>query len=314
MPKVAMIFPGQGAQTVGMLADLANKFSIVKHIFSEASIVLGYDLWKLVQDGPAKKLNQTWKTQPALLAASISIYSVWQQHHGPQPIIVAGHSLGEYSALVCANVLDFQQAILLVELRGKLMNEAVPAENSAMFAILGLNKEKIIKVCLELMPEEMVFPVNFNSPSQVVIAGDRDAVERASILCMSIGAKRAIRLPVNVPSHCIMMKTAAEKLLITLKKIKFNVPKFAVINNVDVKVSYSPSEIRNALVRQMYNPVLWNDSIELIASLGVKYILEVGPGNILTSLAKRTITTTTAIAINDSSSLSFALAQVQREI
>lgn len=309
MSKFAMVFPGQGSQTVGMLADLATQFPIVEQTFAEASDALGYDLWKLVQEGPAEELNKTWQTQPALLAASVAIYRVWQQQNGAQPAMMAGHSLGEYSALVCAGVLDFKQAIRLVELRGKLMQEAVPAGTGAMSAIIGLDNDAIAKACEESARGEVVSPVNFNSPGQVVIAGNKDAVERAGAACKAAGAKRALPLPVSVPSHCALMKPAAEKLAVALQEVTFNAPKFAVINNVDVKTETSPEAIRDALVRQLYSPVRWSESVEFMAGEGVEHLLEVGPGKVLTGLTKRIVDTMTAAAINDAASVSAALAQ-----
>lgn len=309
MSKFAMVFPGQGSQTVGMLADLATQFPIVEQTFAEASDALGYDLWKLVQEGPAEELNKTWQTQPALLAASVAIYRVWQQQNSAQPAMMAGHSLGEYSALVCAGVLDFKQAIRLVELRGKLMQEAVPAGTGAMSAIIGLDNDAIAKACEESAQGEVVSPVNFNSPGQVVIAGNKDAVERAGAACKAAGAKRALPLPVSVPSHCALMKPAAEKLAVALQEVTFNAPKFAVINNVDVKTETSPEAIRDALVRQLYSPVRWSESVEFMAGEGVEHLLEVGPGKVLTGLTKRIVDTMTAAAINDAASVSAALAQ-----
>ncbi|MEG0234099.1 MAG: ACP S-malonyltransferase [Hafnia sp.] len=309
MSKFAMVFPGQGSQTVGMLADLAAQFPIVEQTFAEASDALGYDLWKLVQEGPAEELNKTWQTQPALLAASVAIYRVWQQENGTQPAMMAGHSLGEYSALVCAGVLDFKQAIRLVELRGKLMQEAVPAGTGAMSAIIGLDNDAIAKACEESAQGEVVSPVNFNSPGQVVIAGNKDAVERAGAACKAAGAKRALPLPVSVPSHCALMKPAADKLAIALQGIAFNAPQFPVVNNVDVKTETSPEAIRDALVRQLYSPVRWSESVEFMAGEGIEHLLEVGPGKVLTGLTKRIVDTMTAAAINDAASVSAALAQ-----
>ncbi|AWV45272.1 [acyl-carrier-protein] S-malonyltransferase [Hafnia alvei] len=309
MSKFAMVFPGQGSQTVGMLADLAAQFPIVEQTFAEASDALGYDLWKLVQEGPAEELNKTWQTQPALLAASVAIYRVWQQENGAQPAMMAGHSLGEYSALVCAGVLDFKQAIRLVELRGKLMQEAVPAGTGAMSAIIGLDNDAIAKACEESAQGEVVSPVNFNSPGQVVIAGNKDAVERAGAACKAAGAKRALPLPVSVPSHCALMKPAADKLAIALQGIAFNAPQFPVVNNVDVKAETSPDAIRDALVRQLYSPVRWSESVEFMAGEGIEHLLEVGPGKVLTGLTKRIVDTMTAAAINDAASVSAALAQ-----
>ncbi|MGQ6336980.1 ACP S-malonyltransferase [Serratia sp. IR-2025] len=309
MTQFAFVFPGQGSQTVGMLAELAAQFPIVEETFGEASSALGYDLWQLVQQGPAEELNKTWQTQPALLAASVAIFRVWQQQGGKAPALMAGHSLGEYSALVCAGVLDFKAAIRLVELRGKLMQEAVPEGTGAMYAIIGLDNDAIAKACEESAQGQVVSPVNFNSPGQVVIAGNKEAVERAGAACKAAGAKRALPLPVSVPSHCALMKPAADKLAVALQEITFNAPQVPVVNNVDVRTENDPEAIRSALVRQLYSPVRWTESVEFIAAQGVTSLLEVGPGKVLTGLTKRIVDTLTAAAVNDTASLSAALEQ-----
>ncbi|MDW8847524.1 ACP S-malonyltransferase [Erwinia sp. MMLR14_017] len=307
MTQFAMVFPGQGSQTVGMLAELAAENPTVEQTFREASTALGYDLWSLVQQGPAEELNKTWQTQPALLAASVAIFRVWQEKGGSKPAMLAGHSLGEYSALVCAGVIDFQQAIKLVELRGKLMQEAVPEGTGAMQAIIGLDDAAIAKACEESAQGQVVSPVNFNSPGQVVIAGNKEAVERAGAACKAAGAKRALPLPVSVPSHCALMKPAADKLAEALEKLTFNAPELPVVNNVDVKCETSPEAIRSALVRQLYNPVRWTGCVEFMAQEGVTSLLEVGPGKVLTGLTKRIVDTLTAAPVNDPASLSAAL-------
>lgn len=309
MTQTAFVFPGQGSQTVGMLADLAAQFPIVEQTFSEASAALGYDLWQLVQAGPTEELNKTWQTQPALLAASVAIFRVWQQQGGNMPVMMAGHSLGEYSALVCADVLDFAAAIRLVELRGKLMQEAVPEGTGAMYAIIGLDNASIAKACEESAQGQVVSPVNFNSPGQVVIAGNKEAVERAGVACKAAGAKRALPLPVSVPSHCALMKPAADKLAVALQEITFHAPRVPVVNNVDVRAETAPEAIRSALVRQLYSPVRWTESVEFMAAEGVTLLLEVGPGKVLTGLTKRIVDTLTAAAVNDTASLSTALEQ-----
>lgn len=309
MTQFAFVFPGQGSQTVGMLAELAAQFPIVEETFGEASSALGYDLWQLVQQGPAEELNKTWQTQPALLAASVAIFRVWQQQGGKSPALMAGHSLGEYSALVCAGVLDFKAAIRLVELRGKLMQEAVPEGTGAMYAIIGLDNDAIAKACEESAQGLVVSPVNFNSPGQVVIAGNKEAVERAGVACKAAGAKRALPLPVSVPSHCALMKPAADKLAVALQNITFNAPQVPVVNNVDVRTENDPEAIRSALVRQLCSPVRWTESVEFIAAQGVTSLLEVGPGKVLTGLTKRIVDTLTAAAVNDTASLSAALEQ-----
>ncbi|MFQ1042763.1 ACP S-malonyltransferase [Gilliamella sp. CG16] len=307
MTKFAMVFPGQGSQAVGMLKDLADIYPIVKSTFDEASQVLGYDLWTLVQDGPVEELNKTWQTQPALLAASVAIYRVWQSVNGAQPDFMAGHSLGEYSALVCAGVIDFKDAIKLVELRGQLMQEAVPTGTGAMYAIIGLDNESIRKACEQAAQGQIVAPVNFNSPGQVVIAGNKEAVERAGALCKEAGAKRALPLAVSVPSHCALMKPAADKLAIALENITFNRPKFAVINNVDVKVESSADQIKAALIAQLYSPVRWTETVEEMAKQGITLLVEMGPGKVLTGLTKRIVDSLSACAVNDKASLDVAL-------
>ncbi|MFP1731247.1 ACP S-malonyltransferase [Lonsdalea quercina] len=309
MTHFAMVFPGQGSQSVGMLAELAETNPIVKDTFDEASSVLGYDLWQLTQQGPAEELNKTWQTQPALLSASVAIWRAWQQQGGKAPALMAGHSLGEYSALVCAGVMDFKQAVSLVELRGKLMQEAVPENAGAMYAIIGLDNDTIAAACAESAQGQVVSPVNFNSPGQVVIAGNKEAVERAGAACKAAGAKRALPLPVSVPSHCALMEPAARKLAAALENVTFNAPHIPVVNNVDVRTETSPEAIRSALVRQLSNPVRWTECVEYIAAQDVQKLLEVGPGKVLTGLTKRIVDTLTASAVNDSASLSTALDQ-----
>ncbi|MBL0866878.1 ACP S-malonyltransferase [Pectobacterium carotovorum] len=307
MTQFAMVFPGQGSQTVGMLAELAAEYPIVTETFAQASEVLGYDLWQLTQQGPAEELNKTWQTQPALLTASVAIWRVWQQQGGKTPALMSGHSLGEYSALVCAGALDFQQAVRLVELRGKLMQEAVPEGTGAMYAIIGLDNEAIAKACEESAQGQVVSPVNFNSPGQVVIAGNKDAVERAGAACKAAGAKRALPLPVSVPSHCALMEPAAKKLAVALESVTFNSPVIPVVNNVDARIETTPEAIRDALVRQLHCPVRWTDCVEFMASQGIESLLEVGPGKVLTGLTKRIVDTLTAAAVNDPASLSAAI-------
>ncbi|WP_099610163.1 ACP S-malonyltransferase [Vibrio fujianensis] len=303
MSKFAIVFPGQGSQVVGMLAELGQQYEVVTQTFAQASEVLGYDLWALVQNGPAEDLNQTFRTQPALLAASVAIWRVWQSLGFEQPEYFAGHSLGEYSALVCAGVIDFQQAIKLVELRGQLMQEAVPAGTGAMYAIIGLDDDSIAYACQQAAQGQVVSPVNFNSPGQVVIAGQKEAVERAGVLCKEAGAKRALPLPVSVPSHCALMKPAAEKLALALVGLEFNSPNIPVINNVDVIAETDPAKIKDALVRQLYNPVRWTETVQKMSDAGVEKLFEVGPGKVLTGLTKRIVKTVDAAAVNDLASL-----------
>lgn len=306
MTVFAMVFPGQGSQTVGMLAGLAADHAVVEATFAEASAVLGYDLWQRVQQGPAEELNKTWQTQPALLAASVAIWQVWQQQGGRAPALLAGHSLGEYSALVCASSLDFAAAIELVALRGKLMQEAVPAGSGAMSAIIGLDNDAIAAACERAAQGQVVSPVNFNSPGQVVIGGHKEAVERAGVACKEAGAKRALPLPVSVPSHCALMKPAAEKLAQALEAVTFAAPQIPVINNVDVCAEQDPAVIRQALVRQLYSPVRWTETVEYLAAQG-EVLLEVGPGKVLTGLTKRIVGTLSGAAVNDPASLAAAI-------
>lgn len=302
MTQFAMVFPGQGSQAIGMLADLAPLYPVVEQTFQQASEVLGYDLWDLVQNGTAEALGQTERTQPALLAASVALFRIWQQKFpAQQPSVMAGHSLGEYSALVCAGVLDFQQAIKLVELRGQLMQQAVPAGTGAMYAIIGLDNQPIIDACANAAAEtgEVVSAVNFNSPGQVVIAGTKTAAERAAALCKEAGAKRALPLAVSVPSHCALMKPAAEKLAAVLQKISLNPPLVNVINNVDVAVEKDLEAIRDALVRQLYSPVRWTETVEKMAEQGITMLYEIGPNKVLTGLTKRIVADLSAQAVND---------------
>ncbi|AAU38480.1 MULTISPECIES: ACP S-malonyltransferase [Basfia] len=304
MKKFAMVFPGQGSQSVGMLAELAEQFPVVQETFKQASEVLGYDLWQLVQQGPAEELNKTWQTQPALLAASVAIYRIWQQQYPElKPEVMAGHSLGEYSALVCAGVIDFQDAIKLVELRGKLMQQAVPEGTGAMYAIIGLDNESIINACKAAEQGEVVSAVNFNSPGQVVIAGSKAAVERAAAACKEAGAKRALPLAVSVPSHCALMKPAADQLAVSLESISFKAPEIAVINNVDVKAENDAEAIRTALVRQLYSPVRWTEIVERMAKNNIEVLLEMGPGKVLTGLTGRIVKELSAQQVNDAKSL-----------
>ena len=310
MKKFAMVFPGQGSQAVGMLAELAEQFSIVEETFKQASEVLGYDLWSLVQHGPADELNKTWQTQPALLAASVAVYRVWQQQYPQlQPTLMAGHSLGEYSALVCAGAIDFQDAVKLVELRGKLMQQAVPEGTGAMYAIIGLDNDSIIKACQNAEQGEIVSAVNFNSPGQVVIAGAKAAVERAAVLCKEAGAKRALPLAVSVPSHCALMKPAADQLAVSLESIAVKSPAVAVINNVDVKTENDAQAIRHALVRQLYSPVRWTETVEKMATNGIEVLVEIGPNKVLNGLTKRIADNLQAVSVNDPASL-FAVEQL----
>ncbi|WP_094751787.1 ACP S-malonyltransferase [Psychromonas sp. CD1] len=313
MTNFTFTFPGQGSQSLGMLSELAAKYPSILATYQEATDVLGYDLWQLVQQGPVEVLNQTDKTQPALLAASVAIWRVWAEQGGLLPEVIAGHSLGEYSALVCAGVMDFKDAIKLVELRGKLMQQAVPVGVGAMSAIIGLDDDKVALACKDAAGDDVVAPVNFNSPGQVVIAGNKAAVERAGDLCKKAGAKRVLPLPISVPSHCALMKPAADKLAIELKNIAFKTPKIAVINNVDVAIETDADKIKDALVRQLYCPVRWTGIIKKMAERGINMQIEAGPGKVLSGLVRRIDKSFTAQFINDVNSLEKTLSLVQGE-
>lgn len=306
--KLALVFPGQGSQSVGMLAELHAEFATVRDTFAEASAALGYDLWALVANGPDTALNETHRTQPALLTASVAVYRVWLEQGGATPAYLAGHSLGEYSALVCAGVLTLSDAVKLVEKRGQYMQLAVPAGTGAMSAIIGLDDALIAKACEEAAQGEVVSPVNFNSPGQVVIAGNKAAVERANELCKAAGAKRALPLPVSVPSHCALMKPAADKLAADLNSISFHTAVIPVVNNVDVVAAADAAAIKDALVRQLYSPVRWTESIQFLAAQGVDSVIELGAGKVLSGLIKRINKELNTASVTDVTSLKDALA------
>lgn len=299
MSKQAWVFPGQGSQTLGMLSELAAEYPIIQDTFAQASEALGYDLWDVVQNDEVK-LNQTHITQPAILSASYAIYKLLVEKELSQPAYLAGHSLGEYSALVCAGVIEFSDAVKLVEARGQFMQQAVPAGVGAMYAIIGLDDDKVVASCEQVQKEtnEVVAAVNFNSPGQVVIAGNKNAAEVAANLCKEQGAKRALPLAVSVPSHCALMKPAAEKLESLLKNIKFQTPKIPFINNVDVAYPTEPDAIKQALVEQLYSPVRWTETVTKLAELEVEALLEVGPSKVLTGLTKRIDKRLSCTAIN----------------
>ena len=296
--KIALVFPGQGSQAVGMLSELLADSQIAKATFAAASDALGYDLAALVLNGPEEELNQTHRTQPALLTASVAIYRQWLAANPDADVVMAGHSLGEYSALVCAGVVSLSEAVKLVENRGLYMQEAVPAGTGSMAAIIGLGDDEIKAACEASANGEVVSPVNYNSPGQVVIAGHKAAVERASEACKEAGAKRALPLAVSVPSHCELMKPAAEKLAADLAALTFNTPKCDVINNVDVKAEQSSEAIKDALVRQLYSPVRWTETVQALVAQGITQSYEFGPGKVLTGLAKRIDKAMVCAAVN----------------
>ena len=299
MTRTAFVFPGQGSQSPGMLAELADTYPLVLETFQEASEALGYDLWELVQSDEDGRLNETHITQPALLTASVAIFRLLSEKD-VHVDYMAGHSLGEYSALVCAGVLNFAEAVKLVEARGKFMQQAVPAGAGAMYAIINLDDEKIADICQQtaIATGEVVAPVNFNSPGQVVIAGEKSAAEQAANASKEAGAKRALPLPVSVPSHCELMRPAADQLEEALAAVSLSAPNVSVINNVDVSNESEPAAIRDALVRQLYCPVRWTDTIRYLAEQGVEKVLEIGPGKVLTGLVKRIDKSLDAEAVN----------------
>ena len=282
----AMVFPGQGSQSVGMLSTLGSE-RIVQATFSEASAALGYDLWTLTQCGPAERLDATENTQPALLAASVALWRLWRERGGTDPQAVAGHSLGEFSALVCAGALEFPAAVDLVRFRGQAMQEAVPAGSGAMAAILGLEDARVAEACREAAAGAVVEPVNFNAPGQIVIAGDADAVDRAVSAAKRLGAKRAVKLPVSVPAHSRLMHPAAERLAERLESTALRTPRLTYVSAVDAEPHADPAQIRRLLVRQIESPVRWQDTVRALLGRGAGLILECGPGKVLTGLNRR---------------------------
>lgn len=284
---LAFVFPGQGSQKIGMLAELAAEFSIVEKTFSEASSVLGYDLWALVQTGTQDEINLTERTQPLLLTASVAVWRAWKEKNGAQPALMAGHSLGEWSALVCAGVVAFQDAVKLVQQRGKYMQEAVPAGQGGMAAIIGLDDALILEACKKAEQGEVVAAVNFNSPGQVVIAGAAAAVERASALCKEAGAKRALPLPVSAPFHTELMRPAAERLAEQITSTVFSAPKIPVVHNVTAEIEVNPEKIKALMIEQIYSPVRWVECVNTMSEKGIAATLECGPGKVLSGLNKR---------------------------
>jgi len=307
-PQLAFVFPGQGSQSVGMLADLSQHETVVSETFQEASDALGYDLWDIVANGPEVDLNRTDRTQPAMLTAGVAVWRAWCRRDGGRPALMAGHSLGEYTALVCAEAITFPQAVQLVAQRGRFMQEAVPQGQGAMAAILGLADEQVQAICREAAQGEIVAAVNYNSPGQVVVAGAAAAVARAIEAAKAAGAKRALLLPVSVPSHCALMQPAADNMRMVLKDVAITTPRTPVINNADVACYQEPEQIRDALVRQLYSPVRWVETVKQMAASGVRTVVECGPGKVLAGLNKRIDRDMIATAVYDSATLDAALA------
>ncbi|MHB1947291.1 MAG: ACP S-malonyltransferase [Gammaproteobacteria bacterium] len=288
MTALGIVFPGQGSQSVGMLKDISSEFTEVQATFAEASAALDYDLWELVSQGPAEELDKTVHTQPALLTASYAIWRILNAKAQLNPTLLAGHSLGEYSALVCAKAIRFTDAVSVVAARGRYMQEAVPVGQGALAAIVGLDDASVQTLCEKArLNEEVLSPANFNSPGQVVIAGHVAAVERALVLAKEAGARLAKLLPVSVPSHCILMKPAAERLADLLKNIDIQKPVFSVLSNVNVTEYKTPDEIREGLVRQLYMPVRWVETMQAFVNAGITKTVECGPGKVLSGLNKR---------------------------
>jgi len=298
----AFVFPGQGSQSVGMMAAYGDA-AVVRATFDEASATLGDDLWAMVADGPAEVLTQTVNTQPVMLTAGIAAWRLWLAKGGRQPAVVAGHSLGEYSALVAAGVIEFKDAVPLVRLRAAAMQQAVPVGTGAMAAVLGLDNAGIAAACFEAAQGEVVEPVNFNANGQTVIAGHRAAVERAMEACKARGAKMAKALPVSAPFHSSLIRPAADKLAVRLAELSLNAPQIPVINNVDVAIESDPARIKDALIRQAYNPVRWVETIQKMASMGVSTVAECGPGKVLAGLTKRCVDGVTGIALADAAAI-----------
>lgn len=306
----ATIFPGQGSQSLGMLNELSGAHPVVKATFSAASKILGYDLWDLCQNGPQDKLNQTLYTQPAMLAGGIAAYRVWQQQASKPPRMTAGHSLGEYSALVCAGSITFEDAVALVAERARLMTDTIPTGVGAMAAIVGLSDEDVSAVCKESAEGEVVSPANFNSIGQVVIAGHTKAVERAINAANAKGAKLAMFIPVSAPCHCDLLKPAAEKFAQALENTKVLAPEFPVIRNIDAELHEHPDDIRHALQAQLFQPVQWVKTILRLKDEGMNALLEPGPGRVLTGLTKRIDREFKTFPLCDSATLSDALKEL----
>jgi len=310
MRKFGFVFPGQGSQKLGMLAELGDRYPALLDTFAEASEAIGENLWETCQSDPDNDLDQTQITQPVLLAASVAIWRLWKSQGGADPAIMAGHSLGEYSALVCAGVLNFADAVRLVHRRGLYMQQAVPPGAGAMAAIVGLEDYQIREICERAAAGQVVAPANFNSPGQTVIAGDAAAVERAMAACKEAGAKRALPLKVSVPSHCALMKPAADQLAVDLEAIAFQPATIPVVQNVNAELATQADSIKQNLLNQLHQPVLWVDSIRLVRQGGIGLLVECGPGKVLCGLVKRIEPDMACFGSEDSQSLQQALDEV----
>lgn len=306
--KKAFVFPGQGSQKVGMLAEFYQEGSVFKETFDQAERALDYDVWNLIQQGPQEELNMTEKTQPALVASSVALWRTWCEKSGALPDYMSGHSLGEWSALVCSGVIDYQDALKIVRLRGKYMQEAVPAGVGAMAAIIGLADDIVENVCAESSGEDsIVTPVNYNSPGQLVIAGVADAVERAMAGCKEAGAKRALLLPVSAPFHTELMKPAADQLAAHLTNIELKAPAIPIVHNVHAKIEHDPQAIKALMIEQIYSPVKWVDCVKTLVRSDVELAIECGPGKVLGGLCKRIHKPLSVSNIDSTSSLDDAV-------
>jgi [acyl-carrier-protein] S-malonyltransferase len=308
--NLAFVFPGQGSQKIGMLADLAAANPLVEETFKEASDVLGYDAWKLIQEGEQEDINLTERTQPLLLTASVAIWRLWQQQGGPLPAAMAGHSLGEWSALVCAGVVEFADAVEIVRARGAFMQQAVPVGVGAMAAIMGIEDQIVIDACAEAAQGQIASAVNFNAPGQVVIAGDAAAIDRAIDICKKAGAKRAVELPVSAPFHTSLMRPAADNLAEIVAQTTFSAPQIPVLHNVHAQPEANPEAIKKLMLEQIYQPVLWVDCVNGLSSRGAEILIECGPGRVLNGLSKRIDRELTSLATDDVASLENALTSV----
>ncbi len=307
MIKTAFLFPGQGSQSMGMMSALADEFIHVQETFEQASTVLGYDLWAVLVNGPAEELNRTEVTQPVMLTAGIATWRVWQALGGKQPDYLAGHSLGEYSALVVAGVMQFSDAVAIVAERGRLMQKATPAGTGAMAAVLGLNDQALNEICDQVAGDEVVACANFNAPGQVVISGHKRAVERAGEMARQAGARRVLPLPVSVPSHCTLMKPAAAKLRELLLSVRFSDSSLPVIQNADVRSYADAEQVREALARQLWQPVRWTETIQSLLDSGVSHFMECGPGKVLAGLNRRISKQATVFALNERAAIERAM-------
>ena len=310
MTNLAFVFPGQGSQKIGMLAELAEQNPIIEQTFSEASGVLGYDMWQLIQHGEQDEINLTQRTQPILLTCSVAIYRLWNEQQGTVPSQMAGHSLGEWSALVCANVIDFADGLRIVEARGKYMQQAVPVGQGAMAAIIGLDDQAILNACSEASSLGVVDAVNFNAPGQVVIAGSNNAVERAMEICKSAGAKRALPLPVSAPFHTSLMKPAADNLAEMVNAVTFRAPEVPIMHNVHAKNENDPAVIKALMLEQIYSPVKWVDCVKQLKASGASTLVECGPGKVLSGLAKRIDRELIALATESAADFDAALTTI----